>query len=389
MALSKLNAAERLMKQVYGDWDVLLEQGTFPQPLPEQEAGPSCVPWGSTGDCQRRYLWTDAFGVLNFVTMAQRYPESRRAVYLDAAKKLIDSVHATLGQPRSAAFPMAPQQDGTPWGFKGLRIGKLHARTSSDAGMEYDGMYWHYLDKWLFALLRYHQASADVDVLRDAVRLVKALHPSFMDKSRSGKPLGLHWKMNSDLTPIPGLGQAYPNDDALSGYLVYSLIHHASAGHDVPSVEQECRELREVAERYVLSGVRVSPDPLGFGLWGWKSQWLGADWSKPILDRLRALAPHALDLTTGMGLPFRFYGALLGAQLVPDRSLGLGGLAQQILDSAQIVEYELSTPVGGEAGHSCINKVMLASALDPLAFARVDGEPCMAAPRARGDQEQL
>ena len=29
-------------------------------------------------------------------------------------------------------------------------IGKERARAMSDAGMEYDGMYWHYIDKWIF-----------------------------------------------------------------------------------------------------------------------------------------------------------------------------------------------------------------------------------------------
>lgn len=388
MAFSKINAAERLMKQVYGDWDVLLDQKRFPQPLLAMEAGPSCVKWGEKGECQRRYLWTDAFGVLNFVTMAQRYPESRRAVLLDAAKKLIDSVHATLGQPRSSAFPMAVQA-GSTYGFKGLRIGKEKARASSDARMEYDGMYWHYLDKWFFALLRYYQVSGDLDALRDVVSLIKAIHPAFMQKSRTGQPLGLHWKMNSDLTPIPESGRAYPNDDALSGYLMYSLVRHASLGKDVPSLDQECKELGEVAQQYVASGVRLSPDPLGFGLWGWKSQWLGAEWSRPIRERLRLLAPIAMDVSTGMQLPFRLYGALLGAQMVPDASLGLAEVAEQILSSTRIVEHELGTSVGGAEGHSCINKVMLASALDPLAFRRIADEPVMTEPKAHGEREQL
>jgi hypothetical protein len=389
MAFSKINAAEKLMKQVYGDWDVLLDQKLFPRPLPEREAGPSCVKWGEGEQCQRRYLWTDAFGVLNFVTMAQRYPESRRAVLLDAARQLIDSVHATLGQPRSPTLPMAAQADGTPYGYRGLRIGKVNARTSSDAGMEYDGMYWHYLDKWCFALLRYHQVSGDVGALRQAVHLIKTLHPAFMHKSGAGKPLGLRWKVNTDLTPIAGLGQAYPNDDALSGYLMYTLVRHASVGQDVPSIDQECDELGEVARQYILSGVRLSADPLGYGLWGWKCQWLGAEWSGPIRDRLRALAPTALDLTTGMALPFRLYGALLGAQLVPG-SPGLKDAAERVLASG-VVEYEMGVPVGGEEGHSCINKVMLASALDPLAFARLAGEPCMAVltGRGHGEEEQL
>ena len=70
--------------------------------------------------------------------------------------------------------------------------------------------------------------------------------------------MGLHWKMNSDLTPIPGLGNPYPNDDALSGFLMYSLVQHASIGHeDLPSLDQECEELGIVARRYVGSGGHI------------------------------------------------------------------------------------------------------------------------------------
>jgi hypothetical protein len=387
MALSKINAAEQLMKQVYGDWDVL-DMNFFPKPLPATEAGPSNVKWGEKGECQRRYLWTDAFGLLNFVTLAQRYPESRRGVLLDAAKRLIDAVHATLGQPRSSAFPMAVQANSS-YGFKGLRIGKEKARSKSDAGMEYDGMYWHYLDKWFFALLRYYQVSGDHDALRDAIQLIKALHPAFLQKSMTGQVLGLHWKMNVDLTSISELGNAYPNDDALSGYIVYSLVKHASLGKGFPSLERECIELGDVARQYILSGVRIFPDPLGFGLWGWKSQWLGAEWSQPILERLRRMAPIALDVESGRRLPFRMYGAFLGAQLVPDKSLGLAEMVEHILNSTRIVEHELNTRIGGGGEHSCINKVMLASALDPLAFMRIANEPVMAEPIAQSVKEEL
>jgi hypothetical protein len=37
-------------------------------------------------------------------------------------------------------------------------------------------------------------------------------------------------------------------------------------------MENEWREMGEVAGRYVRGGCRVSMDPLGFGLWAWKSQ---------------------------------------------------------------------------------------------------------------------
>ncbi len=106
--------------------------------------------------------WTDAWGVCSLATLALRCDageENRRARLLEAGAALIEAVHATLGQPRSPNFPMLSAQDAaralgaglpvpvTPHGYVGLRIGKERARRVSDAGMSYDGMYAHYLDK--------------------------------------------------------------------------------------------------------------------------------------------------------------------------------------------------------------------------------------------------
>jgi hypothetical protein len=279
---------------------------------------------------------------------------------------------------------MSARAASTPCGFKGLRIGKVSAALNSDAGMEYDGMYWHYIDKWIFALVRYSQASNDLTALREAVHLIKAIHRAFLQKSSTGQPLGLHWKLNSDLRPIRELNGAYPNDDALSGYLVYSLVHHASAGHsDIPSIDEECAELREVAGRYVQSGIRISSDPLGFGLWGWKSQWLG-HLAEPVRTRLHRLAPTALDISRGMQLPFRLYGALLGAQLASDSSLL--AMAEEVLNSPHVVDMTVRAPVEEEL--ACINKVMLASALDPLAFAWIEGEPLLTETELRAERKE-
>jgi hypothetical protein len=154
-----------LLKDVYGDWED--PSLAFPIPLPPSEAGPSMVPYGKEGKCQRRYLWTDAWGVLCFVSLAMRCDvsidgeENRRERLLQAGGKLVESVHATLGQPRGEQYPMQraggrkggmeeeEEEVTTPHGYIGLRIGKERALPGgkSDAGMSYDGMYYHYLDK--------------------------------------------------------------------------------------------------------------------------------------------------------------------------------------------------------------------------------------------------
>src|SRR3954470_12358286 len=67
-----------------------------------------------------RYLWTDAFGVVLYVSLYRELDESR---WLDEAERLVAEVERVLGRPR------------------GLRIGEAPDR---------DGQYFHYLAMWLF-----------------------------------------------------------------------------------------------------------------------------------------------------------------------------------------------------------------------------------------------
>ena len=111
----------------------------FPLPLPVNEAG-LCM------NGQRRYLWTDAFGICNYLSqyllvsnLSDHFTpdqiQSKQQLYLDFAKQLIQCIMESLGQPRSAEYPMRRKGDR----FIGLRIGKSFASHSSDMGMKYDG----------------------------------------------------------------------------------------------------------------------------------------------------------------------------------------------------------------------------------------------------------
>jgi hypothetical protein len=152
-----MNAAEarvlKTIKQVYGEFGK-----SFPKPLGQFEAG-----LGSDG-MQRRYLWTDAFGIFALIAISKSVPEA-----LPAARQLVIATETCLGQPRSPKHKMRKTDNDK---FVGLRIGKLQENVNgtSDAGMELDGMYWHYLDKWMFALLRLGQTCNDVSfILRAAI----------------------------------------------------------------------------------------------------------------------------------------------------------------------------------------------------------------------------
>eukprot|EP00933_Yihiella_yeosuensis_P062281 TRINITY_DN65232_c0_g1_i1.p1 TRINITY_DN65232_c0_g1~~TRINITY_DN65232_c0_g1_i1.p1 ORF type:complete len:487 (+),score=89.46 TRINITY_DN65232_c0_g1_i1:66-1526(+) len=383
------DCAMKAMQLVYGNW--LMDDWKLP-PLPEGEAG-------SHPSGQRRYLWVDAFGVLNFVSLAgyaaARDKESEMKKHLAAASKLIEAVHSCLGSPQSEEFPMRRGADGS---FEGLRIGKEHSKKVSDAGMQYDGMYWHYLDKWIFALARYATAAQDETASARAQKLIKQVHHSFMGYDRNGKARGLHWKMNVDLTPIPGLDHGRPSSDAISGLISYTALEQAlqaqlSSGScpsaDDPdahpsrvektalreNISSEIAEMRTAASLYAdLGGLEGgTSDPLGFGLLLWESQFLPTDTAARIHAASRSHAPRVLH-PAQMILPFRFYGALLGARLSGESDLTED--AENLLK--QVTQIELQEHANGiragEREHNAINLVMLASASLPSAFQRLPEE---------------
>jgi hypothetical protein len=127
----RLTAAKALMDHVYGHFDPSKHTSATWQPRP-------------LADNKSRYLWTDAFGVVNYISLAANTGDRG---YLDQADALIHAVHDTLGRERpgghrsrrlGAATDDAPTRGG-------LRIGKVHAEGHPDG----DGMYYHYLTKYV------------------------------------------------------------------------------------------------------------------------------------------------------------------------------------------------------------------------------------------------
>jgi hypothetical protein len=148
---------------------------------------------GASHQC-RRYLWTDAFAVCNFIELYRRTGDQN---YGRRAIELIDQVHSVLGRYRENDL-----RHGWISGLDdeigrhhptagGLRIGKpLKER---DAGepfneqleWERDGQYFHYLTKWMHALC----AAANLigDAARWAVELASAAFDGFARKSQSDR----------------------------------------------------------------------------------------------------------------------------------------------------------------------------------------------------------
>ncbi|HTY52241.1 MAG TPA: hypothetical protein VMB35_03495, partial [Methanomicrobiales archaeon] len=106
------------------------------------------------GGSPKRYLWTDAFAVCNYLGLS---PGAGHERCRDLALRLVDQVHHTLGRhreddPRKGWISGLPPDEGERHpAIGGLRIGKrLPERRPgepSDERLEWDqdGQYFHYL----------------------------------------------------------------------------------------------------------------------------------------------------------------------------------------------------------------------------------------------------
>jgi hypothetical protein len=226
----------------------------------------------SGGGATRRYLWTDAFAVCNFLGFHRQSGEGR---YLDLALRLVDQVHHVLGRHRpddrrqgwiggrsEAEGERHPTQGG-------LRIGKpLPERAPDDlvdARVEWDrdGQYFHYLTQWLHALHRVHRETGQPIFHTWAVELAKAAHAAFV---RWDAPVGVPrmvWKMSIDLDRVlvPSTGQHDPLDAWIT-YLELSSVG-GEAGSAVGSVPLQ-PEIEQAAA-LCRGGAWATDDPLGLG----------------------------------------------------------------------------------------------------------------------------
>jgi hypothetical protein len=187
----------------------------------------------------RRYLWTDAFGVVLLVSL---YSESGERQYLDQAEWVVAQVDRVLGRSR------------------GIRIGEASDR---------DGQYFHYLAMWLYAL---HVLGRLLpEYRRKGVALVRQIHDAFVVPDR-----GVVWKMSEDLTrPYPGTG--FGALDAFDGYISYRLL-------DEQSLSREIADMRRLIDRSAPELV-ITQD-LGLGMMLWMTQFFPEeDWAKTQKER--------------------------------------------------------------------------------------------------------
>lgn len=187
------------------------------------------------GQFSKRYLWTDAFAVCNFLGL---YQHTGDAKWRDLALLLVDEVHYVLGRHRRGA-----QQEGWLSGLSdkeagehptvgGLRIGKsLDERGPCDPVDEYkewdrDGQYYHYLTKWMHALNRVSTVTGDPKFNRWAIELAVAAHRGFVYRSGSSAKR-MYWKMSINLA-YP-LVESMGHHDPLDGLITYIQLQGAYA----------------------------------------------------------------------------------------------------------------------------------------------------------------
>jgi hypothetical protein len=192
-----------------------------------------------------RYLWTDAFGVVLYVSLFRETGQQR---WLEQAKSLVGDVDRVLGRPR------------------GYRIGEAPDR---------DGQYFHYLAMWLFALACL--GDHDPAYREKGIRIAKDIHGPFVIPGQ-----GVIWKMEEDLSaPYPGYGLGAM--DAFDGYVSYCLLSETE-------LKSEIADMRAIMERQYRH-LRIDQE-LGLGMMLWLAHFFPhEDWA--VVQR--ELAIGALD----------------------------------------------------------------------------------------------
>ena len=218
-----------------------------------------------------RYLWTDAFGVCNFLELARATGASR---YLELASALVADVHLTLGKHRaddwregwlSGLSELGASAHPT-WG--GLRIGKPQPERRWDEPLDdnlewdRDGQYFHYLTRWMHALDQLARTTRQPRYNLWARELAAVAFAAFCVQA-PGSQRRLVWKMSIDLSRplVPSTG----HHDALDGYITCVQLQATAAGLGTGDEGPPLQEERAGFEAMAEGSAWATTDPLGLG----------------------------------------------------------------------------------------------------------------------------
>jgi hypothetical protein len=360
---------------------------------------------------QRRYLWTDAFAVCNYLGLAGI---TGKQAYTERALQLVDQVHHTLGRHRdddrrSGWISGLDEQEGERHPTRGgLRIGKdlpergLDEPYNERLEWDRDGQYFHYLSKWMHALDQVTRSTKQPRFNLWARELAHSAFAAFTYLPSPGKGPGrMHWKMSIDLTRtlVPSMGQHDPLDGYISNQQLRSTAAALLQTDTGPDLDNETRQYKEMLKRGELATV----DALGLGgllIDAFRVQQLlqqGAQLDAQLLKRLLDAAliglrhyvkSGELQLPAKHRLAFRELGLAIGLHAVermqqaatPD--YGTAATSPQLRAQLQVlmqylplcdeIEAMWRAPEQQRAAtwseHRDINEVMLATSLAPDGF---------------------
>ncbi|HET7784565.1 MAG TPA: hypothetical protein VFL36_01220 [Myxococcales bacterium] len=332
----------------------------------------------------RRYLWTDAFAVCNFLGLGET----------GLALRLVDRVHHTLGRHRAGEARTGwisglAEAEGEAHPTRGgLRIGKpLPERGPGEAFDERkewdrDGQYFHYLTRWMHALNRAARLTGQPRLNLWARELLHAAFASFA----AGKRMA--WKMSIDLSRalVPSMGQHDPLDGFITCVQLRADMEPGAGGPDLADALAGFAAMIEGRDW-------ATADPLGLGgllADALRAAQLAGRGSLPdasLVETLLAAALDGLRLQEELGEPsgpasgrlaFRELGLSIGlhaaeklrARELPASTRALAGELRPYLPRAGAIESFWLRRRGGAGWeeHQDINDVMLATSLAPEGF---------------------
>lgn len=358
------------------------------------------------GNQQRRYLWTDAFAVCNYLGLFKKNGDLSSR---ELALRLIDQVHHILGRhrdddPRDGWISgLLPEEGELHPTIGGLRIGKsLPERRSGepyDEQQEWDrdGQYFHYLTQWMHSLNRAGMIMHNPVFHAWAIELARTAHARFT--YRAGERTRMFWKMSTDLSRplVSSMGQ----HDPLDGLVTYAELQLA-AGRGMGGQQVLKQEMADTAG--MVRGIPLATeDPLGIGgLLSCTARIVrltirGGIPYPGLLESVTAAAVRSLesftlnrclDLPARSRLAFRELGLSIGIAgieslpaLIEKNSIMFEG-QETIIRSVQALQDYLPLRVSIEkfwlaeenqasvtwTGHKEINTVMLVTSLVPYGF---------------------
>jgi len=219
----------------------------------------------------RRYLWTDAFAVCNFLALDRATGDPSHA---ELALRLVEQVHRTLGRhrlddERRGWISGLPEREGEVHPTRGgLRIGKPQPERGAgeplDDRLEWDrdGQYFHYLTKWMHALDRMARSTGRVMFSIWARELAEAAHRAFTYEPHPGGPKRMCWKMSIDLTRplVPSMG----HHDPLDGFVTSVQLDATARALGSPAGPGLAEATADFASMIAPAQLATS-DPLGLG----------------------------------------------------------------------------------------------------------------------------